>query len=218
MSDFAFDSFAVFPSNQEAFDAVKCWSQGRPRTLLLVGPSGTGKTHLARAAVPLIARGGGAPRVTGAESHINAYIEALRNGVAHWRRECREDDSALVLEHLEDVARTIYCAEEVLALIADRHRSRKQTLVTATVTTNDDALERWLRDAAERCGAHLASMGEPRQEELADVAATLAVGQGGDVSWVRGCANVAEVVAASRRRALVATQGARSSSASRWQS
>src|SRR5262245_25555787 len=40
--------FLVLPENEFAFEAVKSIGDGRPRPVYLYGPSGTGKSHLAR--------------------------------------------------------------------------------------------------------------------------------------------------------------------------
>ncbi|HTR12442.1 MAG TPA: DnaA/Hda family protein [Roseiarcus sp.] len=44
---FARDDFLVAPSNREAFAAIDAWPRWPARMLLLVGPEGSGKSHLA---------------------------------------------------------------------------------------------------------------------------------------------------------------------------
>ena len=44
---FAMEDFLVSPSNAEAFDYVDCWPRWSTPALIVVGPPGSGKTHLA---------------------------------------------------------------------------------------------------------------------------------------------------------------------------
>ena len=106
-----FSSFVPLPFNRAALDAALRWAlrtrdAGAP--LLLVGPSGTGKTHLARAALSARCAGYGlgSTMIESAADIANQFASALREErIWSFLAAMKDPHRCTVVEHLEDLAR-----------------------------------------------------------------------------------------------------------------
>src|SRR5579872_1851297 len=94
--------FLVLPENRFAFEAVSSIGEEPTRSIYLYGPSGTGKTHLARHAVRLFLLRQPQARVgnmTGAEFAAEFADAAARRAIPLFQTATREFDM-LVIEDL----------------------------------------------------------------------------------------------------------------------
>jgi chromosomal replication initiator protein len=101
-----FESFVVGPQNalaREASLAVALGRQPGVSPLLLVGPTGTGKSHLARALVAEArGRGGARALYASAEYFTNALLASIRaRETARFKRRFREECDLLVVEDVQ---------------------------------------------------------------------------------------------------------------------
>jgi len=199
-----FDSFIVLPSNRPAHQAALAWCASRdgPRAVCLAGPSGTGKTQLARAA---LARGDERHgwRCTwrlSAEQVSNELIIALRR-FEPWSLLGYPRPDAVLVEHLEFLERM----EHTLAAVVQRlEASRARLLLTATCP--GPTVPPLLEAALGRLGARLAFTRRPGLWERGHLAARLGRRAGLDSlppGWWRHCRNAAEILGEIRLRSLV---------------
>jgi chromosomal replication initiator protein len=101
-----FESFVVGPANALAREASLSIAQGRQpgvSPLLLVGSTGTGKSHLARALVAEArARGSARALYASAESFTNGLLSSIRaRETASFKRRFRDECDLLVLEDVQ---------------------------------------------------------------------------------------------------------------------
>lgn len=101
-----FDSFVVGADNALAREASLALAQGRQpglSPLFLAGPSGTGKSHLARAVVAEARRqGAGRPLYASAETFTTELLAGIRSGrTGEFRRRYRHECEFLVLEDVQ---------------------------------------------------------------------------------------------------------------------
>jgi len=199
-----FDSFIVLPSNRQARDAARGWAAQRqsPRAVCLAGPTGTGKTHLVRAALAHTAadRGWRCMRSLSAEQMLDDHLAALRRGEPTSVLG-RPHPDLLLIEHLEDLERKP-CS---LALVAERLAfSRARLLLTATCP-GPGSLPR-LESALGRLGARLVFTRRLPRWERGHLAARLARRAGlAELPpvWWHHCSNAAEILGEIRCRAHV---------------
>jgi hypothetical protein len=105
-------SFVVLDSNRAARDAVLRWSFRTPdcgAPLVLVGPSGVGKTHLSRAGLAARCRTSAVAGtvVDDASKVVHAFLETLKteSAVELYRHRVRDRSRCSLVEHLEDLAK-----------------------------------------------------------------------------------------------------------------
>src|SRR5262245_34585027 len=125
--------FVVLESNREAFaavaDLVDNLETGRP--LVLVGPSGTGKTHLANAFCRVI---DGDSVHASAQALLDQYRNAIRRDqVVEFRRPMVRIPG-LVIEHLEDLAGLEFSWDELNRWLEARSSARRPTFLTVTAS------------------------------------------------------------------------------------
>lgn len=101
-----FDTFVVGPGNSLAREASLAVAQGRQpgvSPLFLLGPSGTGKSHLARAVVTEARQSGTVRTVyTPAESFTSELLSCIRGGrTGEFKRRYRQECELLVLEDVQ---------------------------------------------------------------------------------------------------------------------
>lgn len=141
--EFSRAGFEVGKSNQlavRAVDAVASEPGKRYNPLIIIGPPGTGKTHLLNAlGHELINASGGAAVVafvTG-QQFADEFIAALRDGtVTQWRRRYRRVD-ALLMDDLQQVAGKERTQDEVFELFRDLLGAGKQLAFTAAQSPQD---------------------------------------------------------------------------------
>jgi chromosomal replication initiator protein len=101
-----FATFVVGPGNALAREASLAVAQGRQpgvSPLFLLGPSGTGKSHLARAVVTEAHHGGAArPLYTSAETFTSELLASIRGGTTNvFKRRYRQGCDLLVVEDVQ---------------------------------------------------------------------------------------------------------------------
>lgn len=130
---------AVLHARVAARDAVKAWATGRTKNawLFLHGPAGTGKTHLAAAAVNALIGAG----IHSRYEYVPELIDRLREGqrdnsygeeIAHLK-----GVQVLVLDDLNATKSTEWAEGEVLKLIDWRYREQGPLLITTNVQLED---------------------------------------------------------------------------------
>lgn len=132
-------SFVELRSNRAALRSVRTWVECPHHQLVIAGPSGAGKTHLARAAVAAL--GSGDRRWT-AKVLASEHYFCLRQGrVEEDFFASLHSAEALVVEHVED----LLPHPQILLLkrIVER-RSAACRRVLLTITTRTDGLHPYL--------------------------------------------------------------------------
>ncbi len=134
---FARDAFEVGASNQlavHAADAVVAEPARRYNPLVLYGPSGVGKTHLANAiGNALVQRGGGATVVAciNAQQLVDELIEAVQEGsVERWRARYRSA-SALIVDDIQFLGGKERTQEEFFSVFNALIDAGKQVVLTS---------------------------------------------------------------------------------------
>ncbi len=141
--EFSRAGLEVGKSNQAAVraaDAVAAEPGSRYNPLVIIGPEGTGKTHLLNAlGHELVNASGGATVVacvTG-QQFADEFIAALRDGTLNqWRRRYRRVD-ALLMDDLQAVAGKERTQDEVFELFGDLLDAGKQIACTAAQLPRD---------------------------------------------------------------------------------
>jgi chromosomal replication initiation ATPase DnaA len=152
---FARDAFEVGASNQlavHAADAVVAEPARRYNPLVLYGPSGVGKTHLANAiGNALLQRGGGAViACVNAQQLVDELIAAVQDGaVEGWRTRYRTA-TALIVDDIQFLGGKERTQEEFFAVFNALIESGKQVVLTSDRVPADIAdLEARLRSRFE---------------------------------------------------------------------
>jgi chromosomal replication initiator protein len=149
-------TFQESPSNQmavRAADAVVSEPGQRYNPLFIVGPSGTGKTHLLNAiGNELARRGKGTARVAcvGAQLFIDELIASLQEGqIERFRARYRAAD-ALLIDDVQFVAGKERTQEELFHVFNHFHSAGKQLVLVSDVPPKAlDGLEERLRSRFE---------------------------------------------------------------------
>lgn len=141
--EFSRNGFAVGASNQRAVhaaDAVAAEPGRRYNPLLLIGPPGTGKTHLLNALGNELAKASGRTATVacvGAQAWADEFLGALRDGTADvWRQRYRRID-ALLVDDLHAVAGKERTQDELFHLINDLLNAGKQVVMTSERAPRD---------------------------------------------------------------------------------
>src|SRR5262245_61009053 len=110
--------FLVLPENRFAFEAVASIGEGKPRPIFLFGPSGVGKSHLARHAARVFLRREPAARV----QHLTAgefaaeFSEASSSRSIPLFQSATRDFDLFILEDLQVLDRRPETQKQLLAL------------------------------------------------------------------------------------------------------
>jgi chromosomal replication initiator protein len=161
-----FDTFVTGPSNALAREASLAVAQGRQPALFplfLVGESGIGKSHLARAVVNEARRGGGVRAVYASSerftSEFTAAIRARHGG--EFRRRYRQECDLLVLEDVQFLSGKEATQLELLHIVEHLR------LVGARVVLTGDRLPRRIPSLSARLASQM-SGGLVAEMELPD--------------------------------------------------
>ncbi len=141
--EFSRAGFEVGKSNQAAVraaDAVAADPGTRYNPLIIVGPAGTGKTHLLNALGHELANASGGASVVACvtgQQFADEFITALRDGrVTQWRRRYRGVD-ALLMDDLQAVVGKERTQDEAFELFTDLLGAGKQIAFTAAQSPRD---------------------------------------------------------------------------------
>ena len=201
------DSFLLFPSNRDAWTAVRRWtSKGQPQqTLVLQGPSGVGKTHLAHGAAAEFQENRIGVRVETAESWLNQFIAALRKKTLHeFRNEWQCCPDVLILEHVEDLEGKDHTTDGVMEMLKGRVSQGLLSMVTATARSEKD-IRGVLQQLTCKCNPHVVQILPPEPAELDQFAKKLTPETGGLCpSRIRCFTSVPEILGEVNRRSFLA--------------
>ncbi|MHB1862030.1 MAG: DnaA/Hda family protein [Gemmatimonadaceae bacterium] len=164
--EFSRTGFEVGKSNQlavRAADAVAAEPGRRYNPLVLVGPSGVGKTHLLNALGNELSNASGGAAVVAlvtGQQFTDELIAALRDGtVDQWRARCRRAD-ALLMDDMQVVAGKERTQDELFHLFNDLAGAGKQLVFASERAPRDlTGLEERLRSRFE--GGLVVEMGLP---------------------------------------------------------
>lgn len=134
-SRYAGCSLDTFPGDPEAVEAVRAWlAQGAPRSLLLVGGNGRGKTGLAISAVRALCEAGTAARFVSVVELLDE-VRATYGSDASTERVVARYKTApvLVLDDLMAARVTDWAREAIGGLIEARRTAQLVTVVTCDV-------------------------------------------------------------------------------------
>jgi chromosomal replication initiator protein len=133
--------FLVLPENRFAFEAISSIGEGRPRPIYLYGPSGMGKSHLARHAVHLFLSRQPGVRV----QHLTAadfaadFAEAASNRTVPLFQTATRTFDLFILEDLQVLDRRPETQVQLLALCNDLTAAGCQMLWTSRDSPGDMA-------------------------------------------------------------------------------
>jgi len=164
---FPLESFAVGPSNRVALRAVQevlAHPGRRYNPLVLVGPSGTGKTHLLHAVgLELARRPGAAVACLSAPAFVDELIAAIDGNRVDWWRARYRRATALLLDDIHVIARKERTQEELFNLFNLFLDHERQLVCTTPGHPNTlSGVEE--RIVSRLAGGLVAELGEPDRE------------------------------------------------------
>lgn len=146
-----FDTFVVTDQTRLAYQVCKSYAEGMPHDtgLLLTGPTGTGKTHLAVAILQVALEKG----YSGLFVTVPELLDSIKNSFAPGadREElfdAAKDAEILVLDDIGVEKVTDFVAEKIFTLINSRYEDMLPTIVTSNLT---------MKELADRLGSRVVS-------------------------------------------------------------
>jgi chromosomal replication initiator protein len=131
--------FLMLPENRFAFEAMASIGEGKPRPIFLYGPSGVGKSHLARHAARAFLLREPAARV----QHLTAaefaaeFSEASSSRSIPLFQSATRDFDLFILEDLQALDRRPETQEQLLALCNDLTAAGRQIIWTSRSSPGD---------------------------------------------------------------------------------
>ncbi len=164
---FPLESFAVGPSNRVALRAVQevlAHPGRRYNPLVLVGPSGTGKTHLLHAVgLELARRPGATVACLSATAFVDELIAAIDGNRVDWWRARYRRATALLLDDIHVIARKERTQEELFNLF-NLFLDHERQLVCTTPGHPSTLRGVEERIVSRLAGGLVAELGEPDRE------------------------------------------------------
>lgn len=150
-SDWTFDSFEVDEDNREALDVAKAWAESPEGVLVFLGPTGTGKTHLAAAITDSLGRAGQDLSVW----EFKSWLGALRDVFAtNDRNEVKAFENrmihagVLVLDEVSAEATNDSHRDMFESVVNSRTGDRRPMLITTNA--NEESWQAWSQRAYSR--------------------------------------------------------------------
>ncbi len=163
----SFAEFAEVPSNAEATSAAIHFARGLTPFVVLIGPTGWGKTHLLDSAYDVAAE-----RNPGRTHQKRLASEWLRDGFVH------EQPDILVLDDLQEVLSRTRSRIQLRLGLERRLRAHKPTMLAIAPTGSERQFRTYIPGASEWLVAHIA---EPNLDERSTIIHHMASAEGLDL-------------------------------------
>lgn len=149
----SFASFAVVRTNVQAVETAMLFANGIATNAVIAGPSGWGKSHLIEAGTELLTT------QCREVARVMPAAEWMAGG-------CKPMSEALVLDHVQDALRGPKAKLMLRMALERRMRSRRRTLLVATVQDDARSLRALLPQSREWC---IGLLSEPTIHDRATV-------------------------------------------------
>jgi len=139
-----FERFRPTPDTRRALDLCRRWAAAYPGGpaadgvgIALVGPVGTGKTHLAAAVVNALVERGHYPLFVSVPDLIARFRAGIESGTAERQLLLAKSAEVLVLDDLGAERVTDWAAEQLYRLINARYEALQPTIVTTNLEPSE---------------------------------------------------------------------------------